>query len=117
MNRQPRAPRESFTVALPPVLILGGLLSALFYGLILFGPLDVPVLRRYCTNHPVAVASVSLFFTGLTMLLLKWWSTVRQTRWTAAAASILRRIISEGGDVPPAQRPAWLLARWQAADE
>ncbi|RMF44575.1 MAG: hypothetical protein D6753_02240 [Planctomycetota bacterium] len=116
VNRQQRTPRESFSVALPPVLILGGVLSAAFYGLILLGPLDVPVLRRYCTNHPVAIASVSLFFTGLTMLMFKWWTAVRQTAWTAAAASALRRTISEGGDVTPAQRPAWLLARWQAAD-
>ncbi|MCA9129746.1 MAG: MotA/TolQ/ExbB proton channel family protein [Planctomycetales bacterium] len=112
-----RSQSESYTLPLPPVLLLGTILAAGFYGLILSGPLDLAILRRYCLSHPVAIASVSLFFLGLVGLLLKWQQGSRQLTLTKRAAAALRRLVGEGEDIASSQRAAWLAASWQAQPE
>lgn len=114
MNPNRRQPRESYSLPLPPVLILGTILAATFYGLIVTGPLDFQLLRRYCLSHPVAIASVSLFFVGIVGLLLKWQQATRQFGATHRAGSALRRLVTDGEDVPSGQRAQWLAASWQA---
>lgn len=109
-----RTRRESFALPLPPVLLLGGGLAITFFGLIVTGPLDTELLRRYCMSHPVAVASVSLFFVGLVTLSMKWFQAFRQTAVTNKSAAALQRMATDGDDVSPASRPEWLLANWQA---
>ncbi|MEM8732796.1 MAG: MotA/TolQ/ExbB proton channel family protein [Planctomycetota bacterium] len=108
------AKRESFTQALPQVMFVGGLCSAVFFGLIALGPLDYPVLRRYCTSHPVAIACVCLFFTGLTTLVSKWYFSFSQSTALPKAASALRQILKEGKQVEHHQRSRWLEANWNS---
>ncbi|MFN3191516.1 MAG: MotA/TolQ/ExbB proton channel family protein [Aureliella sp.] len=108
------AKRESFTQSLPQVMFVGGICSIAFFGLIALGPLDHPVLRRYCTSHPVAIACVCLFFTGLATLISKWYFSVSQSNILPKAAHALRQILKEGSQVEHSQRSRWLEANWNS---
>ncbi|MEZ6133749.1 MAG: MotA/TolQ/ExbB proton channel family protein [Pirellulaceae bacterium] len=114
MKNNRRVQRSSYALPLPPVLLLGSLLAISFYGLIFAGPLDFSLLRRYCLSHPVAVASVSLFFVGIVGLALKWFYVARQSGVTGRAAAALRRLLTDGDDVSPSKRAEWLSASWEA---
>lgn len=114
MKNHRRARRASYSLPLPPVLLLGSILAISFYGLIFTGPLDIGFLRRYCLSHPVAVASVSLFCVGIVALSMKWFFAATQTRVTGRAVAALRRLLSDGEEIAPAGRPEWLLASWDA---
>ncbi len=114
MNSNRRVPRESFALALPTVLLLGAAFAAAFFGLIIMGPLDFELLRRYCLSHPVAIASVSLFFIGIVTLVLKWVQAIVQSQASIQAAGSLRRLITDGEEVPSDQRAEWLGAHWQS---
>lgn len=107
--------QESFQQSVPQVLLLGTACSLVFFGLIRFGPLKYELLERYCTNHPVAVACVGLFFTGLVTLLTKWVLAARQSNFVSTSAGLLHRFVSEGDSVEQAQRTRWLVAHWQSA--
>lgn len=111
-NRQDT--RSSYALPLPPVLVVGCLAAASFYGLILSGPLDLEILRRYCLSHPVAIASVSLFCIGMSSLLYKWYQATQQLKLAGKAATALKRLTTDGDDIAPAQRPNWLSANLQA---
>lgn len=113
VNSKSRNQRESFSLSLPTILLMGLAVTAAFYALIITGPLDTALLRRYCLGHPVAIASVGLFFVGLITLLWKWTRVLSQNTASAKATVGLRRIIAEGADVTPADRPEWLLAHLQ----
>jgi biopolymer transport protein ExbB/TolQ len=52
-------------------IVWGLLASAAFYGLIFGGPLDLPVMHRYFTHHPVEYGETFLFSIGLAALLLR----------------------------------------------
>lgn len=114
VNPKRQNSQRSYALPLAPVLFIGALAAAAFYALILSGPLDIAILRRYCLSHPVAVASVSLFLVGLTGLLLKWHQATQQLKLTSKAASSLRRLVTDGEDIVPAQRAQWLAASIQA---
>ncbi len=53
-------------------IIWGLLASAAFYGLIFGGPLDLPVMHRYFTHHPVEYGETLLFSIALAALLLRF---------------------------------------------
>lgn len=93
---------------------MGGTIAAVFYGLILFGPLELTLLRRYCLSHPVAIASVGLFFVGLVSLAWKWWQAGRQAKLSTKANAILHRLVTDGEEIAPSQRARWLLANWES---
>jgi len=114
VNSSRRLQRPNCSLPLPPVLFIGSALAAGFFGLILAGPLDFEILRRYCLSHPVAVASVCLFFVGLVGLCLKWFAARQQSQFTRQGAAVLRRLVVDGADVVAKQRPEWLSANWQA---
>ncbi len=108
--------RRSYALPLPPVLLIGSVAASAFYALILLGPLDIDLLRRYCLSHPVAVASVSLFFVGLTGLVIKWYQTARQTKLATRASATLRRLVTDGDEIAPNQRAQWLAASMKALE-
>ncbi len=114
VNSSRRSQRPSCSLSLPPVLFIGSLLAASFFGLILAGPLDFAILRRYCLCHPVAIASVCLFFVGLVGLTLKWLAARSQSPFTQRGASALKHLVIEGDEIVANQRPAWLAANWEA---
>lgn len=114
MNSKQRTRRASFSFSLAPVLVLGSCLAVGFFGLILLGPLDTPLLRRYCVSHPVAIASVTLFFIGIVTLALKWYQALTQTSVTRRAGGALARLVNEGKEIEPSSRADWLAAHWKA---
>ncbi len=114
VNSKRRSQPQSCALPLPQVLLIGSALSALFFGLIVYGPLDYTILRRYCLGHPVAIASVCLFVVGIVALTLKWVATLQQTRLTKRGSSALERLVDDGEDIPAKQRPAWLVANWES---
>jgi biopolymer transport protein ExbB/TolQ len=64
--------------------VLWGLLGVLlFYGLVHGGPLDLPLVRRYFTNHPVEYAETLMFAIGLAALTLKRLDLAAQHRGLA----------------------------------
>ena len=67
------------TILRSPVL-WGTLGAILFYGLVHGGPLDLPLVRRYFTNHPVEYAETLMFAIGLAALVLKALDVVAQKR-------------------------------------
>jgi len=50
-------------------LVWGILASAAFYGLIFGGPLDLEVMHRYFTHHPVEYGETLLFSVGAASLI------------------------------------------------
>lgn len=114
MTSQPTNPasKPSFALPLGAVLIIGGALSIGFYSLIRLGPLSFEVLHRYCLGHPVAIASVTLFFVGMTSLVYKWQAVLNQSSLAARMCSALRRLITDGEEVPPNQRASWMQANF-----
>lgn len=117
VNSSRRNLRPSCSLPLSPVLLVGLFLAAVFYGLILAGPLDYAILRRYCLCHWVAVASVVLFSIGLVALAYKWFTVRSQSRLIVEAASALRRLVDEGNEVVAKLRPDWLRANWETQPE
>ena len=59
-------------------LVWGALAAVGFYSLIHAGPLDVPLVKRYFTNHPVEYMETVMFSIGLAMLVLKGMDAVAQ---------------------------------------
>ncbi len=117
VNSSRRNLRPSCALPLSPVLLVGMFLAAVFYGLILAGPLDYAILRRYCLCHWVAVASVFLFSIGIVALTYKWFTARSQSRLTVEAANALRRLVAEGNEVVAKLRPEWLRANWETQPE
>ena len=52
-------------------IVWGFLACAAFYGLIHGGPLDIPILHRYFTHHPVEYGETMLFSVGMAALVLR----------------------------------------------
>lgn len=107
-------PIESFSLSLPPLFLIGLGLAASFFGLILFGPFDSTLLRRYCLGHPIAVSCVCLFFVGCVALVIKWTQALLQQQLTNKATSSLEQLAAEGADVSSSRRAQWLEANWQS---
>lgn len=114
MRQNKKIHREAYFLALPPVLLLGAALAAIFFGLIIAGPLKHPLLVRYCLSHPVAIASVSLFFIGLVTLVFKWYQATAQLAVTKKCTATLNRLTTDGQDISPVKRPEWTAAHWNS---
>lgn len=63
--------RRAVRLLLCSPLVVGAVLSAAWYGLILFGPLRHPTVTSLFTDHPVEYISTVLFFIGVGALLLR----------------------------------------------
>lgn len=105
---------SSFTLSLLPAIVIGTVITLLFYGLVVYGPLGHPLLKRYVLCHWVAEASVWMYCIASSHLALKWWVTKNQLKLTTDASSALGELIGEAGEVPPSDRAAWLEASWGA---
>lgn len=104
--------RACFGLPIVPASILGTALALIFYAALLYGPVDSPLLKRYCLCHAVAEASVWLFFIALVGMAFKLRSALLERRMTRAVAGILDRFTADGEEVPRGQRSAWLEANW-----
>lgn len=90
----------------------------LFYGLIVTGPLNFALLRRYCMCHPVAYVTAELFFVAIVALTVKWLNVVSQRRTVRSAIVALDEIAvtdhepnsSESG----AEKAKWFDTLWRS---
>lgn len=105
----------SFSLSLMPPVMIGLVFTGIFYGLIFAGPLDYPLLRRYCLCHEVAVITVGLFWISATAMGMKLQTVVRQHKLTVAADTMLRSILSDHSETTRERRAQWLDTMWQAA--
>jgi biopolymer transport protein ExbB/TolQ len=112
-----RRDRVPLAISLPPIIVVGSILSTIFYALLLAGPLNNELLKRYTVSHPVCIASVWLFSFGMVGLFFKWRSVRIQASHVGRTAAALRRLVAEGQTVPAMQRVQWLIASWQAEPE
>ncbi|MGN6136788.1 MAG: MotA/TolQ/ExbB proton channel family protein [Aureliella sp.] len=104
--------RTAFELPLVPAVVLGTALTLLFYGALLYGPLDSPLLKRYCLCHAVAEASMWLFFIAVVGMAFKFRNARSQRRVTRAVAGILDQFVGDGESIARSQRSAWLEANW-----
>lgn len=115
--KKSRARRESFSLSLPHIVLLGAALAGTFFVLVLTGPLDTALLRRYCLSHPVAIACVSLFMVGIVNLSFKWYQAFTQLAASKQSSKALRRLVTDGEDVDKPQRCDWLAANWKTVPD
>jgi biopolymer transport protein ExbB/TolQ len=105
---------SSFELPILPATIIGSAFTAVFYGGLLYGPIDSPLLKRYALCHAVAEASVLLFFIAIVGMAIKLRSAYAQRRVTRAVGTVLDQLIANGDAVARADRSAWLEAHWLA---
>ncbi len=106
--------RSSFIQPLTSGLLLGTGSAGCFYALMISGPLNNPMLRRFCLSHWTASAAIAMFFVGIAFLLIKLWQAITQVRFTNATMHALTGLVNEGCDIFPAERPRWLEASWMS---
>ena len=61
-----------------PSIVLGGILSILFYGAIHNGWIQQPLILRYFSNHPIEYITTVMFFVGLAILIVKYFAIFSQ---------------------------------------
>ncbi len=106
--------RSSFAWPILSALLIGSVLACLIYGLLSYGVLEQPTLKRYCLSHPTAMVAVWLCIVSLVGIGYKMQSTLAQLRILRSIDRMLDKMIVEGDDVVPSQRALWLEARWLA---
>ncbi len=93
----------------------------LFYGSIFAGPLAYALFRRYCLCHPVAMATLELFFVTIVALATKWFYSVSQHRLSRQASLALEDISLTQPDTPECasgeQRALWFDTLWRTQME
>jgi biopolymer transport protein ExbB/TolQ len=110
-------------------IIWGSIAAAGFYGLVLSGTVNSPMLTRYFTHHPVEYMETVLFGIGLAALVLKileiagQWPTVRQsllgplTRDYQPLDQLCRDLLQRLHRLPAPRAGGYFPRRLQAAVE
>ena len=73
--RQQEIPLKSSFV---PSILLGGVMSVLFYGAIHKGWIQQPLILRYFASHPIEYITTVMFFVGLAVLIVKYFTILAQ---------------------------------------
>jgi biopolymer transport protein ExbB/TolQ len=114
--RKDNSIKPSFYTPIAPAVVLGMGACILFYGLILAGPLNFALLRRYCLCHPVAIATTGLFLVACVALAIKWFSARRQQRLNNHATSALDEIAISQSDLKESasgeKKSQWFNTLW-----
>jgi len=84
-------PLKSSTI---PSIVLGGILSFIFYGALHKGWIQQPLVERYFAGHPIEYIITIMFFVGLAILLLKYMAIFSQ-----------RQMLQRSPVLPPHQQP------------
>ena len=61
-----------------PSIVLGGILSVVFYGAIHKGWIQQPLILRYFASHPIEYITATMFFVGLAILIVKYFTLLSQ---------------------------------------
>ncbi len=108
-----RGRSANFSSPMWPPILIGLTVTAVFYGLIFSGPLDFPLLRRYCLCHPVAIVTVAFFYMSVVALAVKFWMALVQTRLLAKASVRLDETIQQAPNPCPTNAAEWLSSMWR----
>jgi len=104
--------RASFELPIVLATTLGSVVTVLFYVALIYGPIDSPLLKRYCLCHAVAEASVWMFFIAMVGMVIKLRQAQVQRRITGTVQQILDQMVQEGDSVARVKRSGWLEAHW-----
>jgi hypothetical protein len=111
---------QRFPSAMGAAWIWGTLACILFYSLIWFGPLNIPIVRRFCSTQLVSLVLVELFFVASTAVTLKSLASYRQYRALVQEKSALRDLCETNTDewmgLAFETRLAWFRDRWIACE-
>jgi biopolymer transport protein ExbB/TolQ len=114
--RKNKFAQPTFHTSLAPAVLVGTVTTFVFFGLMELGPLNYAILRRYCTCHPVAYATMGLFFVAFAALTSKIKSLVIQQRLFMRAATSVDEISGSKQDIRSdasgAQKAQWFHTLW-----
>ena len=77
-----------------PSIVLGGILSFVFYGVIHQGLISHPLVVRYFASHPIEYIITTMFFVGLAILLVKYYTILGH-----------RQLLQKSPVLPPSLHP------------
>ncbi len=106
----------SFRLPILPPLVIGIGLTLTFYGLIIAGPLDYYLIRRYCLCHEVAVITVALFWICMAALSSKVLEITKQSRLMSSASDSLLKLTSGVDEIARKDRAGWLNSQWESIE-
>ncbi|MFO0939267.1 MAG: MotA/TolQ/ExbB proton channel family protein [Pirellulales bacterium] len=106
--------RTPYGLPLPIATTLGCIGATLFFALLIQGPFELALLKRYALSHWVCVVTVYLFSIGVVGLSIKWYCAASQTRLITRTISALRRLVKQGQEVSSSNRVDWMLESWRA---
>jgi biopolymer transport protein ExbB/TolQ len=96
------------------VVAIGMGLTIAYYALILLGPLDYPLLRRYCLSHWVCQITVFLFSLACVSLTVKALELRRQQHWARRGAVDLEDMLIASTEPVGRDVVGWLSTLWQS---
>jgi biopolymer transport protein ExbB/TolQ len=102
-----------FSAPMWPPMLLGTIITVVFYGLIYLGPLDFPLLRRYCLCHAVAIVTVAFFFISCVALVSKFIVAFWQSKLVAEARHRLSETVAQSPKPCPTDPSEWLMSMWR----
>ena len=100
--------------------IWGTIACILFYSLIWFGPLNVDIVRRYCSSQLASLVLIELFFVASTALALRSLTNYRQSKAFEHDKRALRELCEtdnhEWMDLAFDARRSWMVDKWIARE-
>ena len=105
---------ENFQNSLWSSIALGGLAAGTLYALVVLGPLNFTLLRRYALGHPVSVAAVCLFAVALAGLVQKIIDIRREQRLLDQANDSLLDLMQLMPQAIAISSVQWLDSMWRA---
>lgn len=109
--------RTNFELSILPTAILGTIITVMFYCLLHFGPVAIPLLNRYCMGHPASFPSIWLFCIALVGLVSKLQTAIGQLRIADYVGSMLDQFAEECDLKPGKERNKWFEAHWHSAPD
>lgn len=106
--------KTSFNQPMWPAVLIGTSVTGLFYALMLAGPLDFEMLRRYCLSHAVAIAAVGLFACAMFVLVQKALIASQQKKRSRASQLSLQDMLRQTPGDEQTDRVEWLRTMWSA---
>ncbi len=124
-KRQSHEPHPVADVILTQPVIWGAIVAINFFALLYQGAFHSALLSRYCANHPIEIIEMTVFFVGLSALVLRFCNIAGQ--FSSLKNWLLPPIPAEGNTVAdcddllkklddyPALRSTFILQRLQDA--
>lgn len=93
-TRKNNQPNAQFRIAFVSSAIVGTLVCLAIYSLVYAGPIQIPLLKRFCDGRPTTFASLWLFSFAITALCQKGFAAYQQSDLVSEAAPLLDEMAS-----------------------